>query len=249
MFPLPAILTFGYPWVYVHLSNCSNVPSNIKASIDKVLSLAPTLNIPNVYPDNGHIRLGRNLDDSWFGSKNNIVKNLILLYDVFDIARRETNLRIIVGVIWDAYDFQIGLGLWEMWNLNTRGINTVNILNIFLNDDKIGQGHNLVCDNCNVGLVWSDEIDQDLSFGILQCPILMFATCDELSFMNLAMLSPFIGIMTCFLDGPLVVIWIRGLGLGLPLTMFWIFFAPREGKVFLILMICSVFEAVVDACA
>ena len=78
---------------------------------------------------------------------------MILLYDVFDIARRETNLRIIVGVIWDAYDFQIGLGLWEMWNLNTRGINTVNILNIFLNDDKIGQGHNLVCDNCNVGLV------------------------------------------------------------------------------------------------
>ena len=55
MSPLPAILTFGYPWVYVHLSNCSNVPSNIKALIDKVLSLAPALNIPNVYPDNGHI--------------------------------------------------------------------------------------------------------------------------------------------------------------------------------------------------
>ena len=89
----------------------------------------------------------------WFGSENDIVENLILLYDVFDIARSETNLRIIVEVIWDAYDFQIELGLWEIWNLNTRDINTVDILNIFLNNDKIGQGHNLVCDNCNVSLV------------------------------------------------------------------------------------------------
>jgi len=58
-----------------------------------------------------------------------------------------------MGIIWNAYDFQIKLGLWEMWNLNTRDINTVDILNIFLNDNKIGQGCNLVCDNHNVGLI------------------------------------------------------------------------------------------------
>ena len=55
MFPLPAILTLGYFWAHIHPSNCSDVPSNIKALIDKTLSLTPTLNVSNVYPDNGHI--------------------------------------------------------------------------------------------------------------------------------------------------------------------------------------------------
>jgi len=111
MFLLPTILTLEYSWVHVCPSNRNNVPFNIEASIDKVLSLAPTLNIPNVYPNNEHIWLGENFDDSWFGSKNDIVENLILLYDIFNITRRKTNLRIIIEVIWDAYDFQIGLGL------------------------------------------------------------------------------------------------------------------------------------------
>jgi len=150
--PLPAILTLGYPWVYICLSNHSDVSSNIEALIDKAFSLAPALNVSNVNSDNGHIQLGGNLDNLWFGSGNNI-ENLILLYDVFDIARRETSLRIIMGIIWDAYNFQIELRLWEMWNLNTRDINTVDILNIFLNNDKIRQGCNLACDNSNIGLV------------------------------------------------------------------------------------------------
>ena len=63
MSPLPAILTLGYPWVHVRPSNYSDVSSNIEALIDKALSLAPTLNILNVYPDNGHIQLGENLDN------------------------------------------------------------------------------------------------------------------------------------------------------------------------------------------
>ena len=42
--------------------------------------------------------------------------------------------------------------------------------------------------------------------------LLMLDTCTEEFFMKLEM-------MTCFLEGPFVVIWIQGLGLGLPLTM------------------------------
>ena len=55
VFPLLVILTLEYPWVHVYPSNHSNVSSNIEVSIDKTLSLAPTLNVPNVYSDNGHI--------------------------------------------------------------------------------------------------------------------------------------------------------------------------------------------------
>ena len=111
MSPLPAILTLGYPWVHVRPSNYSDVSSNIEALIDKALSLAPTLNILNVYPDNGHIQLGENLDNLQLRSENNIVENLILLYDVFNITRSETNLRITMRIIWDVYDFKIELRL------------------------------------------------------------------------------------------------------------------------------------------
>ena len=37
--------------------------------------------------------------------------------------------------------------------------------------------------------------------------------------MNLLILSFTIGMITCFLEGPLVVIWMRGLGLEGPLMM------------------------------
>ena len=49
--------------------------------------------------------------------------------------------------------------------------------------------------------------------------LLMLDTCTEEFFMKLEMLSLPMGMMTCFLKGPFVVIWIQGLGLGLPLTM------------------------------
>ena len=52
---LLAIIILGYYWVHVHPSNYSNIFSNIEASIDKALSFTPTLNVLNVYLDNGHI--------------------------------------------------------------------------------------------------------------------------------------------------------------------------------------------------
>ena len=60
---------------------------------------------------------------------------------------------------------------------------------------------------------------------------------------NVLMLSLLIRIMTCFLDGSLVVIWILGFGLDDPLTILltWsIFSAFRVGKVFLILRTLAV---------
>jgi len=62
-------------------------------------------------------------------------------------------------------------------------------------------------------------------------------------FYEVSSIISFIRMMTCFLDGPLVVIWIQGLGLGPSIMMFciWlIFFALRAGKVSFILMTSSV---------
>ena len=64
--------------------------------------------------------------------------------------------------------------------------------------------------------------------------------------------SPLMGMMTCFLDGPLVVILIRSLSLFWPLTMLFtwsIFWALRDGNVFLIFKTSDVLIEDLDAWA
>ena len=78
---------------------------------------------------------------------------------------------------------------------------------------------------------------------------LILVTWSELFFMNLLMLLLPIGIMTCLLDGPLVVIWIRSLGLEDLVTILWIwliFSVFNMGKVSLILITSKVLLANLD---
>ena len=80
---------------------------------------------------------------------------------------------------------------------------------------------------------------------------LILATWSELFFMNLLMLLLLIEIMTCFLDGPLVVIWICSLGLEELETILWIwltFWVFNVGKMSLILMTSVVLFASLDVC-
>jgi len=102
-------------------------------------------------------------------------------------------------------------------------------------------------------LDWSDWIKStkisDLAFFKI---LLMLETCWELSFMKLAVLFLFIGMITCFLDGPLVIIWMQGLGLSPPLITFciWlIFFASRAGNTSFILITSSIWEVGLEVCA
>ena len=70
--------------------------------------------------------------------------------------------------------------------------------------------------------------------------------------MNEIVLLLLIETITCFLDGPFVVIWIRGLGLGLPLMMLLtlsICLAFKAGKDSLILNISEVLAVCLEACA
>ena len=70
--------------------------------------------------------------------------------------------------------------------------------------------------------------------------------------MNFILFLLLIEMITCFLDSPLVIIWIRGLALELLLTMFWIwliFFVLRAGKVSLILMTSDMLVLCLEAYA
>ena len=79
-----------------------------------------------------------------------------------------------------------------------------------------------------------------------------FKTWLLLSSMNFLIFSLFIGKMTCFLEEPLIVMLMYGLGLLLPLMIFYIFlifFTWRDEKVSLILRTFSVLLAGLDAWA
>ena len=77
-----------------------------------------------------------------------------------------------------------------------------------------------------------------------------FKTWLLLSSMNFLIFSLFIGTMTCFLEELLIVMLIYGLGLLLPLMIFYIFlifFTWRDEKMSLILRTFSVLLAGLDA--
>ena len=79
--------------------------------------------------------------------------------------------------------------------------------------------------------------------------LLMLVTCTLESFMNLLALSKFIGTITCFLDGLLVVIFNFSLGLLLLLMIFWIFWIFlfwRLGNTSLILRVSLAVLVLVD---
>ena len=57
MFPSPAILALRDTRVHVSFSNSCNKPFYIETPVNKTFSLTSALNIPDVNPNNQHIRL------------------------------------------------------------------------------------------------------------------------------------------------------------------------------------------------
>ena len=85
MTSLPAIFALGDTWVHVCSSDCSDVVTYVEASVDEKFCVLTALHIPNVDPDYGHIRLGRDFDDSRLGRKGNVIENMILFQNGFNI--------------------------------------------------------------------------------------------------------------------------------------------------------------------
>jgi len=43
------------------------------------------LNVPNIYPNNGHVGFRGDFDDSWLRYKGDIIEYVVLLEDHFDV--------------------------------------------------------------------------------------------------------------------------------------------------------------------
>ena len=85
--PLPAILALGNSRIHIRTSNSGNVIAHIEAPVNEKFSIFSTLNIPDVDPNNGHVRLRRDFNNSRFRRKGDVVENMILLEDGLDVER------------------------------------------------------------------------------------------------------------------------------------------------------------------
>ena len=243
MSPFPTVFILWDTRVHISSFYSGDIPSYIEALIDQTLCFASALDIPNVNPNDRHVWLRWDFNDLQFQCKYDVVENLVLLDDILNITRSEMILRIVMREVWNAYNFQIGLGLWE-----SRGTSTHRelISSTFLIYCSVICKSNYAATLLVTTIIpkGSDQIKsaRTLDFAFLS-DLFMLATCKELFFMNFELFLLLIGMMLYFLDRSLVVIWIQGFTLELFLTilLIWsILFALRDRKASLILIISKV---------
>ena len=87
MSPLPAILALGDSQIHIRTSNCGDVIAHIEAPVNEKFSVFSTFNIPDVDPNNGHIRFRRDFNNSRFRRERDVVENVVLLEDGFNVER------------------------------------------------------------------------------------------------------------------------------------------------------------------
>ena len=132
--PFPAIFALEDSRIHICSSNRCDIIAHIEVPVDKKFSILTTLYIPNIYPNNSHIRFWWDLDNLWLGCKGDVVKNMILLEYGFNIQWSKLLLRIRVEIEWYANDFQIRFRLGESWIFDLKGVDIIRIFDIMVDD-------------------------------------------------------------------------------------------------------------------
>jgi len=99
----------GNTGIHVRSANRGNVFAYVEASVNQEFSVLSALHVPNINPNDSHIGFWRNIDNPWFGCKGNVVENVVLFEDIFNVGRGKLILRILVGVERkrNSCDFQV----------------------------------------------------------------------------------------------------------------------------------------------
>ena len=63
--PFPAVFALRDARIHVSTSNCGNMLTYIKSSVNLTLGFSTILGVPNVNPDDSHVRFWRSFDDVW----------------------------------------------------------------------------------------------------------------------------------------------------------------------------------------
>ena len=80
----PTVLTLQNFRVHVHTTDSSNESSDIEILVDDCLGLCTILQIPDVDPNDSHVRFGRCFDNMRLRSQYNIIKNVKLFNNVLN---------------------------------------------------------------------------------------------------------------------------------------------------------------------
>ena len=107
MSPFPAVFALGNTRIHVCSTNRGDVFAYIEASVDQEFSVLPTLHVPNINPNDSHIGFWRDFDNPQFGCKGDVVENVVLFEDSFNVGRGKLLLRVLVRVERNSYDLQV----------------------------------------------------------------------------------------------------------------------------------------------
>ena len=128
----PTILALWNFWIHVGSSDSSDKASYIEVSVDDFFCVSTTLRVPDIDPDDGHVEFGRNLDDMRSRSEDNVIEDVVAPENAFDIIWRNTRICVLI-VVWNTYNFEIGLGLWKSRGRNLVCIRGEWVFDIFFN--------------------------------------------------------------------------------------------------------------------
>ena len=156
MTSFPAVFALGNAGVHICFPNCSDIVANIKAPIDKHFSVK---DIPNINPNDSHVRFWRYFNNSRFRCKRNIIKNMILFEYSFNVSWSEFLLQVRMRVEWDSYNFQVRFRFRETWNFYLKGVDIVRIFDILINYWHVRLLGDFVSDACDACVVRLNIID------------------------------------------------------------------------------------------
>ena len=163
---LLTVLALRNTRIHVGTSHHCNDTSYIETSVNNFLCIVTILGIPYVNPDNSYVQFKGDLDNAWFWCKNDIIKDMIVLENVFNIFRRDTSVGF-VNKVWDAHNFKIGLWLRKLGKRNTIIVYSKGTLDIFFNLLEIRIHSYIVCRYDDV-FVCTNKISANVGFDAFE---------------------------------------------------------------------------------
>jgi len=85
MTPFPTIFALRNSQIHISSLNCSNEAFYIEVSVYDLFCVRTTLRVPNVDPDDRHVRFRGELDDARSRSKDDVVEDVVTSEDAFNI--------------------------------------------------------------------------------------------------------------------------------------------------------------------
>ena len=167
MILLPTILILRNPQVHVGFPYSSNNTSNVKTSVNDLFCICAILDIPDIDPYNSYIRLGRYFNNVWFRCKDYVVENVVILEDAFNIIRGYMRVQV-VNIIWNAYNFEIGLQLQKPWWRDTICIKWKRILNVFFYFLEISVRQDIVSSDDDSFIISTDEVSNGVKLDVFE---------------------------------------------------------------------------------